>query len=67
MNWRREVNRGPFPQDFAEDDEGVVRREMVTYRKVTDGSREMIVKETVTRSYFSDDDYVDSKTTLALD
>lgn len=67
MNWRKEVSKGPWPHDFAEDDEGVVRREMVTYRKVTDGSRKMLVRETVTRTYFSDNDYVDSKTIFALD
>lgn len=61
------MNQGPFSQDLADDNEGVVRREMITYRKVTDGKREMMVRETVSRTYFSKDDFVDSKTTFPLD
>lgn len=53
---------GPFKNAFEGDTEGVIRREIVTYRQ----KNGMLVKETATRDYYSDNDYNDSISTQPL-
>lgn len=53
---------GPFKNAFEGDTEGVIRREIVTYRQ----KNGMLVKETSTRDYYGDDDYNDSISTQPL-
>ena len=55
------MSDGPFTSEFDIDLEGVVRRELTTYRYV-DG---MIRMETVTRVY-TGDDYNDSSQSIPL-
>ena len=55
------MSDGPFTSEFDIDLEGVVRRELTTYRYV-DG---MIRMETVTRVY-TGDDYNDSSKSIPL-
>lgn len=54
-------NDGPLMTAFNDDKEGVVRRELVTYRIVNGQLR----KEVVTRDYFGND-YHDSIQTIPL-
>ena len=54
--------RGPFLDFLNSDLEGVVRREVVTYRVVNGTLR----KETATRDYYGDEDYHDTSSTLPL-
>ena len=53
---------GPFKSEFDTNLEGVVRRELTTYR-YKDG---MVVKETATRTYYADGDYNDSISSTPL-
>lgn len=53
---------GPFKNAFEGDTEGVIRREIVTYRQ----KNGMLVKETATRNYYGDNDYNDSISTQPL-
>lgn len=53
---------GPFKNAFEGDTEGVIRREIVTYRQ----KNGMLVKETATRDYYGDKDYNDSISTQPL-
>ena len=53
------MTEGPFKSAFEADIQGVVRREIISYRKVQSGSRTMVVKEVAIRRYFPDGDYVD--------
>ena len=55
------MNDGPFTQDFNNDLNGVVRRELITYRY----KNGMLVKETAVRNYTSDD-YTDSTSSTPL-
>jgi|MGYP000559852827 hypothetical protein len=52
------MSEGPFKAAFDADIEGVVRREIITYR-YRNGS---IVKEVASRAYHADGDYIDSQT-----
>ena len=56
------MNEGPFKEAFESDTDGVVRREITTYRY----KNGMIVKETAVRSYSADGDYHDSITSLPM-
>lgn len=51
------MSEGPFKAAFEADVEGVVRREIVTYR-YRSGS---IIKEIASRAYYADGDYIDSQ------
>lgn len=51
------MSEGPFTSAFEADIDGVVRREIITYR-YRNGS---IIKEIASRAYHSDGDYIDSQ------
>ena len=51
------MSDGPFKAAFDADLEGVVRREIITYR-YRNGS---IIKEIASRAYHADGDYIDSQ------
>lgn len=53
---------GPFKAAFDADTDGVVRREIVTYR-IKNG---MMVKETAYRDYYQSGDYHDSQSIAPL-
>jgi hypothetical protein len=53
---------GPFKNAFDADTNGVVRREITTYR-IKNG---MMVKETAVRDYYKNGDYHDSQNSLPL-
>ena len=53
---------GPFKNAFDADTNGVVRREIVTYR-IKNG---MMIKETAVRDYYKSGDYQDSESILPL-
>jgi hypothetical protein len=56
------MTEGPFKSAFDADTDGVVRREIVTYR-VKNGA---MVKETAVRDYYKHGDYHDSQNSLPL-
>ena len=56
------MTEGPFKNAFDADTNGVVRREIVTYR-VKNGT---MVKETAVRDYYASGDYHDSQNTMPL-
>ncbi len=56
------TNEGPFKSAFESDTDGVILKELVTYR-VRDG---MLCKETTTRRYSGDGDYYDNSSTQPL-
>jgi len=56
------TEEGPFLSEFEKDLNGVVRRELVTYR-YRDG---MIVKEKVIRSFRKDGNYHDTTTSIPM-
>jgi hypothetical protein len=56
------MTEGPFKSAFDADTNGVVRREIVTYR-IKNG---MMVKETACRDYYKDGDYHDSQNAMPL-
>lgn len=53
---------GPFKSAFDADTNGVVRREIVTYRM----KNGMMIKETASRDYYQSGDYHDSQNSLPL-
>lgn len=55
------MSDGPFQSEFDIDLQGVVRRELITYR-YKDG---MMVMETASRTYTADD-YNDSRSSIPL-
>jgi hypothetical protein len=57
------MTEGPFKSAFDADIKGVVRREIVTYRKLPNG---YMSKEVTVRDYYESGDYHDSQTTLIL-
>jgi hypothetical protein len=57
------MTEGPFKSTFDADIGGVVRREIVTYRKLSNGN---MSKEVTVRDYYESGDYHDSQTTLIL-
>jgi len=56
------MTEGPFKSAFDADTDGVVRREIVTYR-VKNG---IMVKEEACRDYYQSGDYHDSQSTMPL-
>jgi hypothetical protein len=53
---------GPFKNAFDGDTEGVIRREIITYRMKGD----IMVKEEAFRDYYKSGDYHDSQSTNPL-
>ena len=53
---------GPFKNAFDADTNGVLRREITTYR-IKNG---VMVKETATRDYYSSGDYHDTQSSTTL-
>ena len=53
---------GPFKNAFDADTDGVVRREIVTYRY----KNGMLVKEEACRDYYKNGDYHDSQNAMPL-
>lgn len=53
---------GPFKAAFDADTDGVIRREIVTYR-MKDG---IMIKEEATRDYYKSGDYHDSNNSKPL-
>ena len=53
---------GPFKNSFDSDIDGVIRREIITYR-MRNG---IMVKEEAFRDYYKSGDYHDSSTTVPL-
>ena len=56
------MSDGPFKNAFDADTDGVMRREIVTYR-IKNG---MLYKETATREYYKSGDYHDSQSSVAI-
>ena len=56
------MTEGPFKSAFDADTDGVVRREITTYRY----KNGMLVKETAVRDYYKDGDYHDSQNAMPL-
>jgi len=56
------MTEGPFKSAFESDVDGVIRREIVTYRMKGD----VMIKETATRDYYKSGDYHDSISTQPL-
>ena len=56
------MTEGPFKSAFDADTDGVVRREIVTYR-MKNGT---MVKETAVRDYYASGDHHDSQNTMPL-
>jgi hypothetical protein len=56
------MTEGPFKSAFDADTNGVVRREIVTYR-MKNGT---MVKETAVRDYYASGDYHDSQNAMPL-
>jgi hypothetical protein len=53
---------GPFKNAFDADADGVIRREITTYR-IRNG---IMVKETASRDYYKSGDYHDSQSTVPM-
>lgn len=53
---------GPFKNAFESDVEGVIRREINTYRM----RQGVMVKESATRDYYKSGDYHDSQTIMPI-
>ena len=53
---------GPFKNAFDADIEGVIRREITTYR-MRNG---IMIKETASRDYYKSGDYHDSQSTVPM-
>jgi hypothetical protein len=56
------MTEGPFQAAFDSDVEGVIRREIVTYRM----KNGMMVKESACRDYYESGDYHDSQNNMPL-
>ena len=56
------MTEGPFQGAFSADTNGVVRREITTYRYING----VMVKETATRTYYKDGDYNDSTASIPM-
>jgi|TARA_Y100000296_G_scaffold60698_1_gene70380 hypothetical protein len=50
------LKEGPLLSAFETDTKGVIYQELITYKVINN----MLTKETVTRTFKSDDDYYDS-------
>jgi len=53
---------GPFKSAFEADTQGVVRREITTYRY----KNNVLVKESASRDYYADGDYHDTMSSKPL-
>ncbi len=53
---------GPFKNAFDADTDGVIRREIVSYRM----KNGIMIKESATRDYYKSGDYHDSQSTQPL-
>ena len=56
------MSEGPFKAAFDADTDGVVRREIITYRM----KNGMMVKEEASRDYYKSGDYHDSNNSKPL-
>ena len=56
------MTEGPFKSAFDADTDGVVRREIVTYRY----KNGIMIKESAVRDYYASGDYHDSQSTMPL-
>ena len=56
------MTEGPFKNAFDADTDGVVRREIVTYRY----KNGVMVKETAVRDYYKNGDYHDTISALPM-
>ena len=56
------MSDGPFQAAFNAETNGVIRREIVSYR-LRDG---MMIKETASRDYYASGDYHDSQASIPL-
>lgn len=56
------MTEGPFKSAFDADTDGVIRREIVTYRM----RKGVMVKESACRDYYASGDYHDSESTMPL-
>jgi hypothetical protein len=56
------MSDGPFKNAFDADTDGVIRREIVTYR-MRDG---IMIKEIANRDYYKSGDYHDSQSTTPM-
>jgi len=56
------MTEGPFKSAFDADTVGVIRREIITYRKRDN----IMVKETATRDYYKSGDYHDTSSTTPI-
>ena len=56
------MTEGPFKNAFDADIDGVIRREIVTYRM----KNGMMIKESACRDYYTSGDYHDSQSTQPL-
>ena len=56
------MTEGPFKAAFDADSDGVIRREIVTYR-MRNG---IMIKETANRDYYKSGDYHDSQATTPI-
>jgi hypothetical protein len=56
------MTEGPFQAAFDSDVEGVIRREIVTYRM----KNGMMIKESACRDYYESGDYHDSQNNMPL-
>jgi len=56
------MTEGPFQNAFDADTEGVIRREIVTYRV----KRGIMIKESATRDYYKSGDYHDTQSSCPI-
>jgi hypothetical protein len=56
------MTEGPFQAAFDSDVEGVIRREIVTYRM----KNGLMIKESACRDYYESGDYHDSQNNMPL-
>tara|TARA_B100000902_G_C27050057_1_gene783675 strand:+ start:499 stop:681 length:183 start_codon:yes stop_codon:yes gene_type:complete len=56
------MSEGPFQSAFSSDTDGVVRREIITYR-MKDG---VMIKEEASRDYYKSGDYHDTSNVKPL-
>ena len=57
------MTEGPFKNAFDADTDGVVRREIVSYR-IRNG---IMIKETAVRDYYKDGDYHNRQNSMSLE
>jgi hypothetical protein len=62
INKENTMTDGPFKESFDSDTDGVVRKEIITYRY----RNGMMIKETASRTYQSGGDYHDTSSVTPL-